>query len=157
MESVYGMVPAGPKPLLIMAPVLLLLIAAFAILAMTTLGSQRASFRVTDDALVLRGDLWGRTLPLDRLTLHAARVVDLRGEPSLRPRRRTFGTGLPGYQSGWFRLRNGEKALLFLTRRERVLHIPTRDGYSLLLSADRPDQMLTELRSRARPRGAGSM
>ena len=33
----------------------------------------------------------------------------------LRPGLRTMGTGLPGYRAGWFRLRNGEKALLYLT------------------------------------------
>jgi hypothetical protein len=148
MESVYEMVPAGPRPLYFMVPALVLLVVVFIVLGITTLGSQRATFRVAETALVLRGDLYGRALPLDQLRLDSARVVDLRMEPSLRPRRRTAGTGLPGYQAGWFRLQNGEKALLYLTRRERALYIPTQAGYALLLSPDRPDEMLGALRSR---------
>jgi len=148
MESVYDMVPAGPRPIYLMVPVILLLIAAFVILTLTVVGSQRATFTVTQASLVLRGDLYSRTLPLERLTPGAGRIVDLRAEPDLSPRRRTAGTGLPGYQAGWFRLQNGEKALLYLTRRERALYIPTRDGYSLLLSPARPEELLNELRAR---------
>ena len=58
-----------------------------------------------------------------------------------------MGTGLPGYQAGWFRLRNGEKALLYLTDRARAVYIPTTAGYSLLLSPADPDGFLSQLRS----------
>jgi hypothetical protein len=57
------------------------------------------------------------------------------------------GTGLPGYQAGWFRLRNGEKALLDLTDRRRAVYIPTGAGYSLLLSPADPDGFLSRLRA----------
>jgi hypothetical protein len=76
-----------------------------------------------------------------------ARRVDFAATPELRPGRRTMGTGLPGYQSGWFRLANGEKALLYLTDRRRAVYVPTSAGYSLLLSPDDPDAFLEALRS----------
>ena len=63
---------------------------------------------------------------------------------------RRMGTGLPGYQAGWFRLRNGEKALLYLTDRARAVYIPTTAGYSLLLSPADPDGFLSQLRSLSR-------
>jgi hypothetical protein len=53
---------------------------------------------------------------------------------------------LPGYSAGWFRLRNGEKALAFVTDRQRVLYFPTWKGYSILLSVAEPDAMLAALR-----------
>jgi hypothetical protein len=56
-----------------------------------------------------------------------------------------MGTGLPGYQSGWFRLANGESALVYLTDRSKAVHIPTTLGYSLLLSPDDPDGFLAAL------------
>ena len=65
------------------------------------------------------------------------------------------GTGLPGYQAGWFRLRNGEKALVYLTDRGRAVYVPTTAGYSVLLSPAEPDAFLAALRpigSRVRPR-----
>jgi hypothetical protein len=66
------------------------------------------------------------------------------------PNRRTFGTRLPGYASGWFRLKNGERALAYLTRRESVVYLPTSLGYSLLLSATRPQELVGVLQSRVR-------
>ena len=80
------------------------------------------------------------------LRLDRAAIVDLGESTDYAPRRRTFGTGLPGYASGWFRLRNGEKALAYLTRRDAVLYLPTSLGYSLLLSADRPQELLASLK-----------
>ena len=65
----------------------------------------------------------------------------------LQPKWRRIGTALPGYQAGWFRLRNGEKALLYLTDRTRAVYIPTTAGYSLLLSPADPDAYLSRLRA----------
>ncbi len=47
--------------------------------------------------------------------LEEAKQVDLSGDSEYRLRTRTNGTGLPGYQAGWFKLQNGEKALVFVT------------------------------------------
>ena len=84
----------------------------------------------------------------DSLDVSRARLVDLRGEPALQPVSRRMGTGLPGFSAGWFRLRNGSKALVYLTDHSHVLHIPTRNGYDVLLSPQKPDEMLVELRRR---------
>jgi hypothetical protein len=55
----------------------------------------------------------------------------------------------PGYAAGWFRLRNGQRALLYVTTRRRVLYVPTNAGYALLLSPADADGMLADLRRRA--------
>ena len=107
--------------------------------------TRNSRAEVSPAGLKLVGDLWGRTIPLDRLELDGARVIDLRGEPDLVPRRRTMGTALGNYSAGWFRLRSGEKALLYLTDRRRVVYIPTLDGYSLLLSQSEPRRFLDAL------------
>jgi hypothetical protein len=153
METIYPMVPAGPKPLWIFIPAMLLMLAGLALLFATTHGSQFSRFIVTDDAIRLRGDLYGRTILIRELQLDRARVANLAMEQTLRPASRRVGTGAPNYAAGWFRLRNGEKALLYLTDRSHALYIPTHAGYSLLLSPDRPDAMLEDLRRRARGGG----
>ena len=53
---------------------------------------------------------------------------------------------MPGYRSGWFRLRDGEKALLYVTDPTRVVYVPTTEGYSVLLSVAEPDVFLSSLR-----------
>jgi hypothetical protein len=75
-----------------------------------------------------------------------ARRVDFAATPELEPQRRTMGTGLPGYRAGWFRLRNGERALLYLTDRSRAVYIPTAAGYGVLLSPADPDGFLAAVR-----------
>lgn len=149
MGSVYWIVPAPPKSLWFLVVIMVVLAAVMALMLLVASGTRRSRFELTDSALRLRGDLWGRTLPYDSLDIDRTRLVDLRLEPSLTPDSRRMGTGLPGFQSGWFRLRSGEKALLYLTDRSRALYIPTRNGYSLLLSPRDPDLMLEELRQRA--------
>jgi Bacterial PH domain len=149
MDSAYWMIPAGPKPILILIPIFAILLGVTALLGASLKGSQKSRFELTHDALRLHGDLYGRTIPYDHLRTGDARIIDMRGEPALQPVSRRLGTGLPGYSAGWFRLRNGEKALLYVTDRTRVLYIPTTDAYGVMLSPRQPDEMLAELRRRA--------
>ncbi len=150
MTSTYLMVPAGPRPLYILIPVFALLLLVFMLLVVTMLGSQNTRFELSPAGLRLRGDLYGRFVPMEKLRVDLAQVVDLRTQPSLAPASRRMGTAAPGYAAGWFRLRNGERALLYLTDRQHALYVPTRDGYVLLLSPQRPADMLEELRRQAR-------
>jgi hypothetical protein len=113
------------------------------------LGARAPSFEVTPEGLRIQGSLYGRLIPASELNLDQARIVDLSATPELRPKWRTNGIGLPGYQAGWFRLNNKEKALLFLNR-SRALYIPTKSGYSLLISPEDPEGLITALRSAKR-------
>jgi Leu/Phe-tRNA-protein transferase len=58
-----------------------------------------------------------------------------------------MGTGLSGYQAGWFRLANGEEALVYLTDRRRAVFVPTTAVYSVRLSPADPDAFLSALRA----------
>jgi hypothetical protein len=104
---------------------------------------------VARDGLRIRGNAYGRTIPLAHLRLDAARVVDFNASPELRPKRRTNGASLPGRHAGWFRLQNGEKALVFLTGEGRAAYIPTTEGYSVLI-APQGDALLDALRAQPR-------
>lgn len=142
----FPMVPATSRYLWFLIPVVAVVALAMGMLAVTIIGSRSARFEVGAEGLRLRGDLYGRLIPRSELRLEAARRVNLASERELQPTRRTFGTGLPGYQAGWFRLRSGEKALLYLTDRSRAVYIPTTAGYSILLSPVDPEAFLGELR-----------
>ena len=54
---------------------------------------------------------------------------------------------LGGYRAGWFRLRNGEKALVYVTDPSRVVYIPTTEGYAVMVSPHEPDAFLAAVRS----------
>ena len=143
----FELTPASATSTLILAALSLLLVGFAAMTVwMTWSTTARGTLRVGDGKLELRVPVYGRTMPIASLDLEQAQVVALDATPELRPRWRTNGIGLPGYQVGWYRLRNGSKALLAVTSRERVLYVPTREGYALLVSVERPDDVLRALR-----------
>jgi hypothetical protein len=147
--EVFAISPATSKPLWFLAVICLLLAVIFTVLAYTAYSARNSRVQIDADGLRLVGDFWARTIPLEALDVAAARVLDLDRETEYSPKRRTLGTGLPGYASGWFRLHNGEKALIYLTRRQPVVHVPTSDGYALLLSVEKPDKFIEALKRRA--------
>ena len=102
------------------------------------------------DALVLRAPLYGRSIPLSAIDRSAARIVNFTNEPSLRPRVRTNGIGMPGCAIGWFKLRNKRKALLAVTNRQALVYLPTTLDYDVLLSLRQPQEFLDRLRMKRR-------
>jgi RNA:NAD 2'-phosphotransferase (TPT1/KptA family) len=148
MIEAFPIVPTHSKAIWVMvACVLLLLTGAATLLLRTARGSQTSRFEVSSAGLRLRGDVYGRFIPANMLRGGSARVVDLRMERGLEPVSRRFGTAVRGYRSGWFRLRNGEKALLYLTDVTRSVYVPTKAGYSVLLTPQNPERFVTSLRA----------
>ncbi|HYO15488.1 MAG TPA: PH domain-containing protein [Thermoanaerobaculia bacterium] len=147
MPESFRIVPAASATLWVLAAVGLLLVGLTALFGYTAYASRNTRFTVSVEGLRIQGDLYGRTIPLSELRTGEARALDLEREPQLRPRWRTNGVGLPGYLSGWFRLDNREKALLFVTDRKKVVYIPTTRGYAVLLSVAEPERFLSALRA----------
>jgi len=73
------------------------------------------------------------------------KVVDLTVTREYSPKIRTNGLALPGIKVGWFKLKNGEKALLFVTDMSHVVYIPSRKGYSVLLSVAYPAEFIAKI------------
>ena len=145
--NAFPIAPAESRYFWFLIPVIVILVGVMALLATSVRGAHASRFEIRADGLRLEGDLYGRLVPRPDLRVDLARRVDLGREEQLRPKSRRIGTALPGYQAGWFRLRNGEKALLYLTDRTRAVYIPTTAGYSLLVSPADPDGFLSQLRS----------
>lgn len=99
---------------------------------------------IDDDALRVTG-IYGRKIPLSEIDTHRIREVDLDAEPNLLPSFKTNGLSLPGYQTGWFRLKEGSRALLFLSDHRHVLYIPVSNDYVLLVSVPEPSKVLAGL------------
>jgi Bacterial PH domain len=134
MTDTFPIVPGQVRILWLALPVLTLAVAGIAVAMYSLSASRTARFEVSPDGLRLRGDFYGRLIPARSLRLDQARVIDLRNEPELKPVLRTLGTSISGYRAGWFRLRDGERALLYVTDPARVVYLPTADGYSVMLS-----------------------
>jgi hypothetical protein len=112
-------------------------------------GTSQMSVAIKHGLLRIQVPMYGREIPVTRLDLTHAAVIDLSASPQLRPKLRTNGISVPGLGVGWFRLSDGSKALLAITRRNNVLYVPTRDGYVLLLSVGKAQRALEQLRAAA--------
>ena len=115
------------------------------------LGRHRLSF--DDTGMEVATTFYRRHFTRADLDPDAARVIDLGERPEYRPMLRTNGLGLPGFRSGWYRLRNGNRALVAVAGGQRLLWIPTRAGHDLLLQAHDPHALLERLRALGGHRG----
>lgn len=141
----FEMAPAPLRAFVFIGLVAALLVGLLGVFAYFAYAGQASRVEVMPDGLRLRTAFYGRTLSAAALRTAEARVVDLAAEPSLAPVVRTNGLGLPGFLSGWFRLRDGRRALVCVTDRSRVVVVPTTEGYVLLFSAARPAALLRAL------------
>ena len=148
MDS-FAIGPVGAKPVWFFAVILLVLVAVLAMVAWAAWSTRHSRVDIEPSGIRLVGDLWGRRISFEKLELEHARRMDLRQETQFALARRTMGTGLPGYSAGWFKLRNGEKALVYVTRPDDVIYIPTTDGYCLMLTVTEPERFLARLREAA--------
>jgi hypothetical protein len=146
MAEVFHIVPASGRALAFFGGLAILLLVLLALFAYFAYASLFARFEVTSEGLRIASALYGRSIPAASLIAEHARVVNLDQDSELRPRLRTNGIGMPGYSSGWFRLKRGDSALVFLTDRTRVVYLPTHEGYALLLSVQHPNEFIRAVR-----------
>jgi hypothetical protein len=142
----FAIVPGSKFVLLALGAAGGALLVAGSLVVWLAVSSSALSLRWDGDDLVLNVPLFGRRVPIDRLDLARAQVLTIDSLGPHAPVLRTNGVGLQGYEVGWFRLADGDKALLALTSRQRALYLPTRDGYVLLLSVAEPAPLLDRLR-----------
>lgn len=150
-STVFPMIPAASKSLWFFGIIGLILVSVMLMLSWVAWSMQHARFTVSNEGLRLQGDLYGRLIPLKSLKLDEAVVINLNLDKDHQPKWRTMGTGLPGYAVGWFKLRNGAKALLYVTDRTRVARIPTTDGYTVMLSVSDPAALINTLKRQSAP------
>ena len=150
MRQAFDIAPPSGSGLWLMLGAIVALMLGMALLfAWFGYSAHRTKFEVSPEGLSIHGAMYGRSIPLRELEIGQARIVDLSQDQDHRLSARTNGVGLPGYKAGWFRMNNGEKALVFYTGGEAV-YVPTRQGYSLLLSPRSPREFLDALQQAAR-------
>jgi Bacterial PH domain len=142
--QVFAMAPVGRKTMWWLTIIVVAIVLAGALIVVL---AQTPKFEVSPEGLSISGNPFGRMIPAAELQLDGAHVVDFATSPNLRPKWRTLGLGLPGFKAGWFRLYDGETALVFLSDAKPAVYIPTTAGYSLLISPQDPDGLLSSLRA----------
>lgn len=137
----FGITPASSTPFIFLLAFGMLLILLLGLFAFIGYSARNTIFEVNDQGLRIKGALYGRFIPKENITAQDIKIIDLNASPEYKTRFRTNGIGLPGYREGWFKLKNGEKALLFVTDLSNLVYIPTTKGYSVLLSVNNAEEL----------------
>ena len=140
MMRTFDITPASATPFIFISAIGLLLILLLGLFAFMGYSIRNTKFEVSEPGLRIRGGLYGRFIPKENLVDQSVKIINLNQQKEYQPRLRTNGVGLPGYSEGWFKLRNDEKALLFVTDRSNVVYIPTNQNYSVLLSVSNTEE-----------------
>jgi len=147
METqVFPIIPAHASVYLILIPILLVVFIGGGVATYAAFASRHVKFEVSRDGVTIRGDMFGRFVPKDKMVLKSAHAADLTKETAIAPKWRSGGTGYPGYKAGWYRLADESKALVFITDPHSVVYIPTVDGSCLIMSVANPDEFLAALK-----------
>lgn len=134
----------GVPPQALVAPAVFVLV--WVVLA---LAAQRRRVTLSGGVLSVRSTFYRRDTPLAALDLEHARVFDREERLELRPARKRNGVGLPGFRSGHFVLRNGQRAFVAVASGRWRLWLPCREGGGLLLEPQDPRALLALLRAQA--------
>jgi len=140
MTKTFEITPAAGAPFITLAAIGIVLVLIIGLFAFIGYSARNAKFEVDEQGLHIKGALYGRFIPKAEIAAGNIKIIDLNTDTDYKPRLRTNGVGLPGYSEGWFKLKNGEKGLLFVTERSRVVYIPTTQGYSVLLSVNNAEE-----------------
>jgi len=110
---------------------------------------RRHRLRFDAGGLEVTSSFYRTRVPLAALRLDQARVVDLAERTELKPALRSNGFSVPGFKSGWYRLRNRRKAFVAGVGERRWLWLPTTGAHDLLLQPGDPQRLLQQLRELA--------
>ena len=134
---------ATPLPMLATVFMIALVIAG------PLLALLRRRIALDGHTLVVAATLYTQRIQVDTLDLDNARIVDLDERTELRPLLGINRFGLPGLRAGYYVLRNRNRGFCLLTRFQKVLMLPRRDGRFVLLSPEQPQALLSRLRELA--------
>ncbi|MDR1837774.1 MAG: PH domain-containing protein [Treponema sp.] len=107
---------------------------------------KNTTLTLTEKELIIKSALYGRKIPLENIMVDGIKGISLDENTDYNLSIRTNGTALPQFKSGWFRLKNREKALVFVTDKNNVVLIPTKD-YLLLFSMNNIDEFINKIKA----------
>ncbi|WP_211466397.1 PH domain-containing protein [Collimonas silvisoli] len=124
---------------------LILIAALIPFIAISWSAFSRRSLEINSHEIIVKAAFY--TTRISRSDIRSdARVVDLGNQSAINIASRVNGIGLPGYQAGWFSLKNGRGVFCSVTDKT-ALYIPTTKNFDLILSLPNSNKVLDRLKN----------
>ncbi|WP_394129282.1 PH domain-containing protein [Shewanella maritima] len=123
-----------------------IVIAVIGVFSYVLYRANDAKIILTPDQLIVDIPLYKQTLSLSEIQFQQVSFYNA-NDPELSPKWRQNGMGLPGYLLGWFKLKNGDKALMSSANMQHGVMIPTTQGYTIIVSVQQPKLLLEQLQA----------
>lgn len=107
---------------------------------------RRRRIQLEHGELSITAAMFRKRVPINAIDLDNARIIDLDEHTEFKPRVKTNGFSLPAFTAGHYRLRNKARAFCLISDRAQVLVLPLREGPLVLLSPEKPRELLDGLR-----------
>jgi len=143
--KVFEIQPASNSILFIIIPLTILLLVILFIFVYAFIASKNTKFIIAEKTLDIQASLYSRKIQLDQIKRNEIKLVNIINNLNWSPKWRTNGIGFSGYKEGWFKLHNGEKGLLFMTDKRKVVLIPTINNYYIMVSPTNPTEFIQAL------------
>ena len=131
---------------ILMIGIMLIVIIPLIILTFGIINSMKnTTISLSESDLIIKSMFYGRKIPLENIIVDGVKKINLEENAEYDISFRTNGISIPRFKSGWMRLKNGEKALTFITDKNNVVLIPTKD-YLLLFSMDNIDEFINKIK-----------
>jgi hypothetical protein len=130
---------------MIMTVLALVVIISLIIIAVGIIHSMKnTTLTLTEKEIIIKSIFYGRKIPLDEIIIGEIKPINLDNDKEYNISIRTNGISVPQFKSGWMRLKNGEKALTFITSKNNVVLIPTKK-YLILFSMDKINEFIARI------------
>jgi heme/copper-type cytochrome/quinol oxidase subunit 2 len=105
---------------------------------------KNTALTLTENEIIIKSMFYGRKIPLEEVIIDEIKPINLEKDKEYNISIRTNGISVPKFKSGWMKLKNGKKALTFITDKNNVVLIPT-EKYLLLFSMDKINEFIIKI------------
>jgi hypothetical protein len=151
-ESVFFETIIQPKgniyifPIIMSVFIIIVAVVTAGLMAGVISASKNTSISISGNEIIINSFIYGRKIPIENVLLDGIQKINLKDNKEFDISIKTNGVNVPNFSSGWMRLKNKEKALVFITDKENVLMIPTKD-FKILFSMKKTDEFMNKIRA----------
>ncbi len=143
---VYALISAknqGHKFIALSIFPLVLIIVGF--LGYKAYATEHTEVKITAESIEIDG-MYPKQIDRNDIVLEGVKVLNLKRDKNIKFTRRNNGINLGGYRAGWFEVNHESQALIVITDGSRVVYLPTRKDFVVMLSMNDPEYFLKTLR-----------